>query len=298
MASGSPGKALASIAGMTGRLVLSLTMSLATATLDAQIVAQAVAHDFRYGVADMWHIWTAPFHASARDWRDVGLVVGAAGISAFADRGVDRFVAGHPRSFAVRATQPFRERRGFKPADFGTGRILLPVSGALYVTGIASGSRALRDAGMGCAAAQQSNSVIRHLTYEVVDRERPSVAGADPYRVRFPGGDWNHHSFFAGHVANAFACASYASERFDLGLVEPLLYAGATGVGLARMADRRHWLSDTVLGVAFGYATGRSVALRQKRRLGDERSAASEPRSRFYTAASSDALTIGWTATF
>ena len=278
--------------------VLSLTYAVAVPALHAQSVAQAVVHDFKYGVADMWHIWTAPFHASARDWRDAGIVVAATGLSAFADRSVDRFIADHPRSFAVRATQPFRERRGYKPADFGTGRILLPLSGALYVTGIASGSRALRDAGMGCAASQQSNSVVRHLTYEVIDRERPSVDGADPYRVRFPGGDWHHHSFFAGHVANAFACATYANERFEMGLVEPLLYAGATGIGLARMADRRHWLSDTVLGVAFGYATGRSVALRQKRRLADERSAARESRARFYTAVSGDALTLGWTASF
>lgn len=298
------GKPLATRPGMfRARTPLAATVAAATMALgahvaSAQSVAQAVVHDFKYGFADIWHVWTSPAHASARDWRDAGLVIAAAGLAATADRGVDRFVVEHPRSFPVRVTQPFRERRGYKPADLGTARILLPLSGAVYVTGVASGSRALRDAGMGCAASQQANSVVRHLTYEVVDRERPSLPGSDPYRIRFPGGDWNHHSFFAGHVANAVACASYASTRFELGVVEPLLYAGAAGIGLARIADRRHWLSDTVLGVAFGYATGRSVALRQKKRLARESSAGAEPRAHFYTTASTVGLTLGWTATF
>ena len=297
------GKALATSVGMF-RTRMHFTTATIAATilsvqpLSAQSVAQAVVHDFRYGVADIWHVWTSPVHASASDWRDAGLVVAATGLAATADRSVDRFVVQHPRSFPVRVTQPFRERRGYKPSDFGTARILLPLSGAIWATGIASGNRALRDAGMGCAAAQQANSVVRHLTYEVVDRARPSVPGADPYRIEFPGGDWNHHSFFAGHVANAVACATYANTRFELGAVEPLLYAGAAGIGLARIADRRHWLSDTVLGVAFGYATGRSVALRQKKRLAGETNASAGPRSRFYTTASSDGLTLGWTAAF
>ena len=259
---------------------------------------EVVLHDFKYGVADMWHVWTSPAHASSRDWRDAALVFAAAGVAATADRSVDRLVVEHPGSFAVRVTQPFRERSGYKPADLGTARILLPLSGAIWVTGVAARNRALRDAGMGCAAAQQANSVVRHLTYEVVDRQRPSVPGADPYRIRFPGGDWNHHSFFAGHVANAVACTSYAGTRFELGAMEPVLYASAAGIGLARIADRRHWLSDTVLGVAFGYATGRSVALRQKKRLARDSREARAPRGHFYTTTSASGFTLGWTASF
>lgn len=169
------------------------------------------------------------------------------------------------------AVRPFREGKGYRPADFGTGRILLPLSAALYTTGFATRTRALRDAGVGLAASQQANSVIRHLTYEVVSRETPSTAEGRAYDIRFPGGEWKYHSFFGGHVANAFATAGYLGERFELGLVEPVLYAGAAGIGLARMADRRHWISDTFLGAAVGYSIGRSVATRQKNRLADER---------------------------
>jgi hypothetical protein len=51
-----------------------------------------------------------------------------------------------------------------------------------------------------------------------------------------------------------------------MGIAEPFVYALAAGVGVGRMVDRRHWLSDTVLGIAFGYAAGREVAVRSSHR--------------------------------
>ena len=51
-----------------------------------------------------------------------------------------------------------------------------------------------------------------------------------------------------------------------MGIVEPILYAGAAAISLARMKDRRHWASDTWVGMAAGYAMGRSIAGRYARR--------------------------------
>jgi membrane-associated phospholipid phosphatase len=50
-------------------------------------------------------------------------------------------------------------------------------------------------------------------------------------------------------------------------------------MGVGRIADRGHWLSDQLIGVAMGYAIGKEVARRQLRRLDDERSAAATGRS-------------------
>ena len=281
--------------------------------LHAQVTLKTVVTDLGRGAGDIWHVWTAPFHASARDWRDAGLVAGTTLALAPADRAVDRWVAEHPAALPVAAVRPFREGRGdrLRAADFGTGRILLPLSAALYTSGFATRTRALRDAGVGLAASQQANSVIRHLTYEVVSRERPLTAEGRAYDIRFPGGEWRYHSFFGGHVANAFATAGYVGERFELGLVEPVLYAGATGIGLARMADRRHWISDTFLGAAVGYSIGRSVAIRQKNRLADERAtnrhrgddeqrtALSQLTRGLYATTSAEAgAIVGWRGTF
>lgn len=274
----------------------------------AQSVVQAVGHDFRAAGGDIWHLWTSPFHANARDWRDAGAVIAATAIVATSDQRVDRWIAANQSSASIRALKPFREAKGIRLIDLGSGNLLLPVSGGLYVTGLATGSRALRDAGIGCATAQQSNSILRGLVYSLVDRERPGTANGRAYRINFPGGDWNQHSFFGGHVANAFACSSYVSTRFHLGFIEPLLYTGATGIGLARMADRRHWASDTFLGAAFGYAMGRSVALRQKHRLAREREHREASRiaptlqyglDGFYSGRTSDGgFALGWRGRF
>lgn len=299
-------------AGFVVRIAILSSIVGAAMPVHAQVTLRTVVTDIGRGAGDIWHVWTAPFHAERRDWRDAGLVAGATLALAPADRAVDRWIAGHPAAFPIAAVRPFREGEGIRAADFGTGRILLPLSAALYTTGFATRTRALRDAGVGLAASQQANSVIRHLTYEVVSRERPSTAEGRAYDIRFPGGEWKYHSFFGGHVANAFATAGYLGERFELGLVEPVLYASATGIGLARMADRRHWVSDTFLGAAVGYSIGRSVATRQRNRLADERAARGSPvedeqqrsalgrltRGLYATTSRDAGAVVGWRGTF
>jgi membrane-associated phospholipid phosphatase len=61
-------------------------------------------------------------------------------------------------------------------------------------------------------------------------------------------------------------CVTYWNERFDLGPAEPVLYLVAMGVGLGRVADQRHWLSDTITGMLVGHAFGRVVARRARAR--------------------------------
>jgi len=65
---------------------------------------------------------------------------------------------------------------------------------------------------------------------------------------------------------NAFACASFWTKRFDLGAGEPVIYATAAMASLARIADRRHWTSDTFVGAVVGIAAGRSIAASYRRR--------------------------------
>lgn len=69
---------------------------------------------------------------SARDWRDAGLVAGTTLALVPADRAVDRWVAGHPSA--------------------------LPIAAALYTTGFATRTRALRDAGVGLAATTSADA--------------------------------------------------------------------------------------------------------------------------------------------
>src|SRR6185295_19194186 len=160
--------------------------------------------------------------------------------------------------------------------DLSTGQRLLPISSVLLVTGMVSDNRKLREAGWGCLSAWQASSTIRQSIYETVSRDRPSL-NTDQYQVEARGGNWDHHSFFSGHAANAVACTSFWNTRFHMGILEPVLYAGAAGITFSRMKDRRHWASDTWIGIASGYAMGRSVATRYARRASKRNQKATEP---------------------
>jgi hypothetical protein len=89
-----------------------------------------------------------------------------------------------------------------------------------------------------------------------------------------------------------------------MGVLEPILYAGATGITLSRMKDRRHWASDAWVGIAAGYAMGRSVAARYARREANrEKKGQSEPiRASFLEgltlAPTPGGLALGWSAVF
>ena len=245
-----------------GTVLLTLTSA---ATLPAQVTFKHTGYEFRDALADVLHIWTSPFHASRNDWLGaLGVAAGAAVLVPIDDQ-IDRWIVRHPSAAVVQMTDPWNEEHP-EFGDLSTGKRLLPISGALIAAGMVTDQRKLREAGWGCLSAWQASSTIRTLLYETVSRERPATANGDQYDVTAPGGEWDQHSFIGGHAANAVACATFWNSRFEMGVVEPVLYAGALGISLSRMADRRHWASDTWVGMAAGYAMGRSIAARYARR--------------------------------
>ena len=250
--------ALGAVAGATLGAVLS-------GPARAQVTRATAAREFGDMAADVGYLWASPFRAHRRDWLDATAVT--AGFLALLplDGAIDRWLLRHPRSAVLVAVSPVRESNE-ELSKLWTVARLVPISGALVIAGMLSDSRELREAGYGCLSGWALSNTLRHSIYLGVSRHRPYVAHGDQYRFGVPGGPWDEHSFFAGHPTNAFACATFWSERFKLGIGEPALYLAATATALSRIADRRHWASDTFLGVAVGYAVGRAVAHRYERR--------------------------------
>ena len=242
--------------------VLSLTLAASTS---AQVTLKTTGQEFGYSLSDVLHIWTSPVHAERRDWiATIGVAAGAVALLPVDDQ-IDSWIVRHPNAAIVRAFEPFDEDHP-ELNDLSTDRRLIPVSAVLIASGMVSGNRKLREAGWGCLSSWAASSSIRTLMYSTISRERPSLNNGDQYAITTPGGDWDYHSFFAGHATNAWACATFWSSRFHLGLLEPVLYAGAAGITFSRMKDRRHWASDTWIGMTAGYAIGRSVAARYGQR--------------------------------
>ena len=241
-----------------------------------QLRADSAWKDFRRLGGDIWGVWTSPAHATARDLEGIGAAAALTGAAAFADEPFHRWITNNPNAWPVRLLHPLREAGRFPIYELGSGQYLLPISGALYLAGAASHSRGLRDAGLGCATAHLTSAGAREIVYLLLSRDRPRVSPDDPFRFHFPGTrDWNQHSFFSGHIANSMGCASFFAHRFRLHAAEPVIYTLVSAIGVGRVLDGRHWLSDTAVGALFGYATGRTISARM---LARERSAiASNP---------------------
>jgi membrane-associated phospholipid phosphatase len=250
----------------------------------AQSVARQVGDDIRWAASDAWAVWTAPLEARQRDWLTAAGAVGLSLAFLPVDDDIDRWAvrnAGAPELSFLREL-----RRG--GALYG-GSNVVPLVGGAYVVALATGNRNVRDGVFGCLVSYSSSSVVRkQVFYRLVSRQRPDTvkhrrdttpvqppaAHGDQYTFAFPGtDDWGTNAFPGGHIANLAACASFLTNRFDMGYVEPVIYGIAVGVGVGRLLDRGHWMSDQVMGSIFGYAVGREVAMRSRARARRDRQA-------------------------
>lgn len=258
-----------------------LAVACATACLassaDAQRTLKSVGRDFENGIRDILHVWASPLHADRDEWVTFAASAAFVGATLVIDDDVQRAMARHPRSTFMRGLEVFREGHNTGLIDLGSGKRLQPLSGVLYLLGFAFDSRALRDAGMGCASTQQANILVHHGSYAIISRERPLTANGDQYDIELGAGPWREHSFYGGHAGNIMGCVTYWNERFDLGPAEPVLYLVAIGVGLGRIADQRHWLSDTFTGMLVGHAFGRVIGRRARARANGGPAQASGP---------------------
>ena len=181
------------------------------------------------------------------------------------DDQIDSWIVRHPNSAAVRAVTPF-DKDHPNLGDLSTSQRLIPISAVLLTSGMISDNRKLREAGWGCfRRRRQAARFAKACTPSYLASDRQSrtaistrsrrqaatgiITRSSPVTRRTPG-----------------ACSTFWNSRFHMGLLEPVLYAGAAGITFSRMKDRRHWASDTWVGIASGYAMGRSVAARYARR--------------------------------
>jgi membrane-associated phospholipid phosphatase len=279
----------------------------------SQSVAQIVGSDVKNAALDFVSIWTSPFRGTWRDYAIVGGVLAAGAAVSPLDDEVDRWAIRNRDRGVLDAIRPFR--RG---GDFYSINELGPYVAGLYVVGAAINHEGIRDGIFGCASAYLANTTIRHqVLYRVIGRDRPEVLKdpgttptppaehGDQYDFRIPAKGWGQHTFPGGHVATMAVCASFLSHRFDLGFVEPVLVGLVTVMGVGRLADRGHWLSDQVVGVAYGFAIGREVAHRQLKRRArvangessvevGERGASGSP----YVGSDGNGTRLGWQVRF
>lgn len=229
--------------------------------------AQSVGHDFEDGVKDVLHVWSAPARINSSSAASVLLFAGATGALMAVDEPVYSWLQENPGSLPVKLLSNFGEDSPLNLA--GRTAVLFAASSLLYGAGQLFDSRALRDAGIGCASSTVATAVSRTYISRLIGRARPLVGrGAFDFEpLTFD--EWERRSFPGGHAAHLMSCVSFWSHRYDLGVAEPALYVLALGVGWARIVDGAHWTSDSFAGQAYGWLIGRAVADRYAERRAD-----------------------------
>ncbi len=142
------------------------------------------------------------------------------------------------------------------------------IGGSLYVVGRLGKMDRVADLGWHGTEAVMFAEGITWLLKGVNGRSRPFVSnGERPADFNFGKGFGNgdYSSFPSGHTSTAFAAAAAVTNETtrwwpkSTWIVGPVMYAGATAVGLSRMYHNKHWASDVVMGAAIGTFSGRKV---------------------------------------
>jgi membrane-associated phospholipid phosphatase len=139
--------------------------------------------------------------------------------------------------------------------------------GSLYAVGVIVRKRSVADLGWHTLEALAVSGQVTSLLKGAFGRSRPYASDGNARDFDFGGGfgSATRRSFPSGHTSMAFTLASVVAEETSHRwprahrVVAPLVYAAATGVGLARMYNDKHWASDVALGAAIGTLSGRFV---------------------------------------
>lgn len=178
----------------------------------------------------------------------------------------DRYVATHLRDQSTPANR-FVDDAATR-VEFITTPGAFIIGGSLYAYGSLMDHPGLRDLGWHGTEAVLLGSGITGVLKGLLGRARPYVSvDMNPRDFRFGRGfsSSDRQSFPSGHTTAAFAAAAAVTSEVNrmwpryTRYVAPVMYGGATLVGLSRMYHNRHWASDVALGAGIGTFAGLKV---------------------------------------
>ena len=142
------------------------------------------------------------------------------------------------------------------------------IGGGMYAVGRIAHIPRATDLGLHGIEAVLMADVITGLLKGTAGRARPFLVGDTlPRAFKFGRGftKEGYTSFPSGHTTTAFAAAAAVTSETSRWwprstvFIAPLMYGGATLVGLSRMYHNKHWASDVVLGAGIGTFSGIKV---------------------------------------
>lgn len=198
-------------------------------------------------------------------WRDAVLAGGFTGLT-FAMLPVDKRWATKLQDSSTQANRFFKNSSKGIQYIADPGSIVIGVG--MYGVGRLAHWKNVEDLGLHGTEAVALAGVTTAVIKDLAGRARPYVsADTSPHDFSFGRGfkGGGYQSFPSGHTSAAFAAAAAVtseSQRWwpkGIWVVAPVMYGGATLVGLSRMYNNAHWASDVAVGAALGTFSGIKV---------------------------------------
>jgi membrane-associated phospholipid phosphatase len=200
-------------------------------------------------------IWTKPFHLRAGDTRYLVPAVEAIALTMVLDKDIYRNVQ------VFKQHNPDAVKYGHQITKGGE-TFPIEVAAAFVAGGLLLKDKKAIRTGVLATSALVHAGIFVTVVKDIAGRERPLVEAHNGDFEFIPSSikESNHNSFPSGHTISAFSVATVIATEYQKTIWVPILsYALATGVGLSRMTEQKHWPSDVLVGGMMGYAIGRLV---------------------------------------
>jgi membrane-associated PAP2 superfamily phosphatase len=207
---------------------------------------------------------TSPFRATGSDWLKIGgFAAVTTGTILLADRTVNRFTVEQIR------TNKSVVSASLYVTNFG-GLYEAYTLAALGAYGFIFKKEKEKTATLLATQAYITAATIETALKYLTSRQRPSyydvITGKNSHVFHGPfyhflkKDNSSFESFPSGHTTVAFAAATvFAMEYREYRIVPIIAYSAATAIGLSRIVQNQHWISDVLVGAALGFLCGRQV---------------------------------------
>ncbi len=219
---------------------------------------------------DEGRMWGAPLHWDGKDFLVCGAVLAATGALIANDESIYKeFKSFQGNNSWVDKVSPAATLLGDWGVDCG-------IAGLFFIGGVLAKDHRARDTGLMAWETLLHTGFLVQVVKHLAGRRRPSVEGGidhwygpSAFFKRYSEGFFsNYDSFFSGHTVSAWSLATVIAENYrHRSWVPPLCYSLAALVGLSRLTEDAHWLSDVFLGAVVGFAVGKMVVRNQNRRF-------------------------------
>jgi len=219
---------------------------------------------------DEGKMWSAPFRPTLKNTLIWGAVLAATGALIANDESIYRNVKEYQGKHAwVDEVSPKITLLG----DFG---VASGIAGLFFLDGVIFRDEKARETGILAIETLLHTGILAQVMKHLAGRKRPEApeigkdgwAGPSGFFKRYSENFSSYDSFPSGHAITAWGLATVISAQYrespGVGIV---CYSLATLVGLSRVTEDKHWMSDVVVGAALGFAIGRMVVRNERKRL-------------------------------